>query len=218
MGVYTFVFQFVLPTTVPGVPYPVFFLTGVLAWNLFSVGSLMAGVSLLDGNTLVKKAAFPHITLPVSAVLASGVNYLATVPILIIFNVWFGIVPGLSLVLFPLLLVLLLVVAAAVGLLLAALIPRFRDLQHLVEILFMCWFLLTPVLYPMSQIESRLSAVQLIIYSLNPMVGVMNLVHAVFLGQPVSAIPMLVSGFGILVMFSLGLWVFHRLKDSLAEL
>ena len=112
------------------------------------------------------------------------INYLITLPLLIIFNLLFGIVPTLSLLLFPCMLLLLLLVALGVGLLLAALMPFYRDLQQLIEVLFTIWFFLTPVLYPMSLVAQNLPAWLLPVYELNPMVGTMHLVHTVFLGQP----------------------------------
>src|SRR5205823_7476539 len=67
MGVYTFVFRFIFRATVPGVPYPVFFLTGILAWNFVNIAAMNAAVSLVDGATLINKIAFPRIVLPLSA-------------------------------------------------------------------------------------------------------------------------------------------------------
>ena len=218
MVVYTFVFRLVFQTTVPGIPYPVFFLTGMLAWNFVSVGAMSAAVSLLEGKALISKCAFPRVALPMSAVLSSAVNYLMTVPILIAFNLLFGIGPTRSLLLFPFALILLLSVALAVGLLLAALIPLFRDLQHLVEVLFITWFLLTPVLYPMDQVARSISKNLSLLYALNPMVGVIELVHAVFLGRPVSGTIMGISLAGTTCFLVVGSLVFRRMAVHVTEI
>ena len=218
MGVYTFVFQFIFRTTVPGVPYPVFFLTGILAWNFVSIASMNAAVSLVDGATLIKKTAFPRLALPVSAVLSNAVNYLMTLPLLITFNMLFGIAPSLSLLLLPCALLLLLLVAIGVGLLLAALMPFFRDLQHLIDVLFTMWFFLTPVLYPMSLVKQNLPEDLLPVYELNPMVGAVHLVHTVFSGQPLPGTSVAVAVGGGLCLLSLGIWVFQRLARHVAEI
>src|SRR5437870_4030606 len=86
MGVYTFVFHFIFRATVPGVPYPVFFLTGILTWNFVNIAAINAAVSLVDGAALINKIAFPRIALPLSAVFSNAVNYLMTLPLLVIFN------------------------------------------------------------------------------------------------------------------------------------
>ncbi len=155
MGVYTFVFRIIFRTTVPGVPYHVFFLTGILAWNFMSIASVNAAVSLVEWSPLIKKAAFPRLVLPISAVLSNAINYVVTLPLLILFNLLFGIAPTLSLLLLPCVLLLLLLVATGVGILLAALMPFFRDLQHLIEALFTVWLFFTPVLYPMTLVTQN---------------------------------------------------------------
>ena len=217
MGVYTFVFTFIFRTSAPGVPYPVFLITGLLAWNFVSIAAMNAAISLVDGAALIKKTAFPRLALPVSAVLSNAINYLITLPLLIIFNLLFGIVPTLSLLLFPCVLLLLLLVALGVGLLLAALMPFFRDLQQLIEVLFTIWFFLTPVLYPMSLVAQNLPAWLLPVYELNPMVGTMHLVHTVFLGQPLPGTSVVVAVGGVLCLLGLGLWVFQRLAMHVSE-
>jgi ABC-type polysaccharide/polyol phosphate export permease len=218
MGVYTFIFRVIFRTSVPGIPYPVFFLTGVLAWSFVSIAVMNAAVSLVDGAALLNKTAFPRIALPISAVLSSGVNYLMTLPLLLTFNMLFGVAPTFSLLLLPCALLLLLLVATGVGLLLAALIPFFRDLQHLIEVLFTLWFLLTPVLYPMSLVEQNLPEALLPVYALNPMVGTIHLVHAVFLGQPLPGTSVAVAIGGGLFLLSLGLWIFQRLAMRVSEI
>ena len=218
MGVYTFVFRFIFRATVPGVPYPVFFLTGILAWNFVSIAALNAAVSLVDGAALINKAAFPRIALPVSAVLSNAVNYLITLPLLVVFNLLFGTAPTLSLLLLPCMLLLLLLMAIGMGVLLAALMPFFRDLQHLIEALFTIWFFLTPVLYPMTLVTQNLPESLLPLYKLNPMVGIMRLVHAVFLGQPLPGMSVAAAVGGVLCLLSLGLWVFQRLAMRVSEL
>ncbi len=218
MGVYTFVFNFIFRATVPGIPYPVFFLTGILAWNFISIAATNAAVSLVDSASLINKTAFPRLALPISAVFSNAINYLMTLPLLITFNLLFGITPTLSLLLLPCALLLLLLIALGIGVLLAALMPFFRDLQHLIEVLFTIWFFLTPVLYPMSLVRQNLPEGLLPLYELNPMVGIMHLVHAVFLGQPLPGTSVAIAVGGVFCLLSLGLWVFQRLAIHCSEI
>jgi lipopolysaccharide transport system permease protein len=218
MGVYTFVFNFIFRATVPGIPYPVFFLTGILAWNFIGIAATNAAVSLVDSAALINKTAFPRLALPISAVFSNAINYLMTLPLLITFNLLFGITPTLSLLLLPCALLLLLLMAIGIGVLLAALMPFFRDLQHLIEVLFTIWFFLTPVLYPMSLVRQNLPEGLLPLYELNPMVGIMHLVHAVFLGQPLPGTSVAIAVGGVFCLLSLGLWVFQRLAIHCSEI
>ena len=96
--------------------------------------------------------------------------------------------------------------------------PFFRDLQHFIEALFTIWLFLTPVLYPMSLVTQNLPEGLLSLYKLNPMVGIMRLVHAVFLGQPLPGRSLAVAVVGVLCLLSLGLWVFQRLAMRVSEL
>jgi ABC-type polysaccharide/polyol phosphate export permease len=91
-------------------------------------------------------------------------------------------------------------------------------LQHLIEALFTMWLFLTPVLYPMSLVMQNLSEGLLSLYKLNPMVGIMRLVHAVFLGQPLPGQDLAVAVAGVLCLLSLGLWVFQRLAMRVSEI
>jgi ABC-type polysaccharide/polyol phosphate export permease len=218
MGVYTFVFRFVFRTEVPGIPYSAFFLTGILAWNSVSIGAMSSAVSLLEGNALVKKVAFPRVALPLGAVVANAVNYVITIPILLLFNFFFGIHPSLSLLLLPFALTLMMLIALGTGLLLATLIPRFRDLQHLAEVLFVSWFLLSPVLYPMSEVANKLSETQLFVYTLNPMVGAMQLVHAAFFQQSLTWSALVNAIVAAICLFTVGLWAFQKGAPHISEL
>ena len=78
-----------------------------------------AAVSLVDGAALINKTAFPRIALPLSAIFSNAINYLMTLPLLVTFNLVFGITPTTFLLLLPCALLLLLLIATGVGLLLA---------------------------------------------------------------------------------------------------
>src|SRR6185369_12660192 len=80
MFVYTFVFKIIFQQKAAGVPFEVYLMTGILAWNFFSTAAIQASVSLVSGASLVNKSTFPRIVLPVSAVLANAVNYLVALP------------------------------------------------------------------------------------------------------------------------------------------
>lgn len=210
MCVYTFVFQFVLRLSTPGVPYPVFFLTGILAWNFIHIATMNSAVCIVDNHSLIDKAYFPRIALPLAAVLSNATNYLVAVPVLVGFNLIFGIVPDVKILLLPLALLLLLGLGLGLGLLAAAITPFFRDLIQLLELFLLAWFFASPVLYPTTLPETNLPAPVFALYQLNPVVGAQSLVRGVFLGQTVSVTSVLISAAGTLLLLLLGLWVFAR--------
>jgi ABC-type polysaccharide/polyol phosphate export permease len=167
---------------------------------------------------LVKRLYFPHVVLPLSVICSNLINYLTTIPILIVFNLALGVSPSRAIIFFPVLLILLLCLTTGVGLLAAGIQSFFRDLVQLLDVLFTMWFFATPILYPMSFLNQSLTPELLQLYTLNPMVGITLLTHAVFLGQPVSIDVVIVSACGALGLLAVGLWCFSRLSLRFADI
>jgi ABC-2 type transport system permease protein len=221
MGVYTFVFSFLFRSTVPGVPYPLFFLTGILAWNFFSIGTMNAASSVIEGSYLYNKAYFPRIVLPISAILSNGVNYLAALVLLLIFNFLGGVKLSVTFLYAPLAMALLLVVTLSIGLLMAVLAPSFRDILQLLEVVLSFWFFMTPVIYPMSlplgKLEGMHHNIPLLLYQANPMVGTVRFVQSVFLGQPVPLGQVLYTAVFSGALLALAVFLFLREQAKFSE-
>lgn len=210
MAVYTFVFKFVFRMSAPGVPYPMFFLTGLLAWNFIHISATNSGSAVVDNLTLMDKAYFPRVTLPLAAVAANLINYLVSLPILFVFGMYFGILPGTSMLLLPLALLLIVALATGLGLIVAALNPFFRDLTQLMELFFFAWFFASPVLYPVSMARENLGPGVFALYRLNPVVGVQSIIRAVFLEQDLDLLAVTFSALLSLSLLVLGWWLFQR--------
>ncbi len=217
MLVYTVVFQYVLRFKTTEIPYPVFFLTGILAWNFIHVASMNAAVSIIDNQPLIHQAYFPRVALPLAAVLSNAANYLVSLPILVLFNLLFGIVPGKTVLLLPLALLHLLALALALGLIFACVTPFFRDLIQLLELGFIAWFFATPVLYPISFPAANLSAPAFVLYRLNPATGTISLLRATFLGEPVAPGTLVYSTVVTLILLALAAGLFRRLAPRFSS-
>jgi ABC-type polysaccharide/polyol phosphate export permease len=213
MLVYTFVFKNIFGQQASGVPFQVYLMTGILAWNFFSTAAIQASVSLVSGAALVNKSTFPRIVLPVSAVLANAVNYLVALPLLFAFIVISGVGLTPALLLLPLAFLLLTIIAIGLGVLLSSLMPFFQDLQHLIEVFFTMWFFLTPIVYEINRIPEQWRSV----YALNPMVGIVEFIHTVFLGQPLHERSLAISLVGTFGILLIGLVVFRRLAPHCTE-
>jgi lipopolysaccharide transport system permease protein len=213
MFVYTFVFKIIFQQHAKGAPFEVYLMTGILAWNFFSTAAIQASVSLVSGASLVNKSTFPRIVLPVSAVLANAVNYVVALPLLFAFIVISGVRLTPSIFLLPCVLLLLTIIAIGLGALLASLMPFFQDLQHLIEVFFTMWLFLTPIVYDISLIPEPWRQW----YALNPMVGIVEFIHTVFLGQTLHAKSLAISVVGSLGILLIGLWVFRRLAPHCTE-
>lgn len=212
MVIYTVVFKYIFRLSAPGVPYPVFFLTGLLAWSFVQTATMNGATSILDNSVLIHQSYFPRIALPASAVLSNAFNYVVSVPILLLFCTLFGIVPGWTFFLLPVALLQLLAMAFGLALITACLTPFFRDLVQLLEVAFIGWFFATPVLYPASLPQTNLPVWVYRLYELNPMAGVISMVRVVFLQEEVPASTLIVSWVGTAIILGIGLTLFRRLE------
>lgn len=150
MLVYTAVFSKLVRFNAGGVPYPVYLLSAMLAWNFFNQAVSYSCNSILDNGALVKKVHFPWMLLTVSAVIAALVNYLIGLLLLIPLLIFFHVGVGLPLLMAPVMAVVTFALALGIGLLLAAGNVYFRDVQYMLAIVLQVWFFLTPIIYPLS--------------------------------------------------------------------
>jgi len=218
MCIYTLVFKYIFRLSAPGVPYPVFFLTGLLAWSFLQTATMNGAASIVDNYSLINKAYFPRYVLPVASVLSNAFNYLVSLPILIAFCLLFGVRPSWTLLLLPLALLHLLALALGLSMIAAGLTPFFRDLVQLLEVVFVGWFFATPILYPASMAEQNLPPGMHRLYELNPMNGAISFVRTVFLNEPVRPQALAISVVGALIFLVVGTVLFNRLSRRFAAL
>ena len=157
LAVFSFVFAFVLTPDIPA--FPVYLLSGLVGWTFFQ-GSLNVAVkSVVDNTSLVKKVYFPKEILPLSSVGVSLVDFALQMVVLIGFMLIFSYpFVGPNLLLFPLALVALILFTTALSMWISALNVRYRDTQHLLSLILLAWFWLTPIVYPASLLQEKLIA------------------------------------------------------------
>ena len=185
--VYLAVFTFVTKVFGNRLPdYPVFLLSGLLAWNLFSGASQGGSRSVIDNANLVKKVSFPREILPMAAIGVALVDYGLQMIVLLIFIVASG--HGLALpelALLPLAFVALLVFTTALTLWIAAVNVRYRDVGHLLNIGLVVWFWVTPIVYASGLVQSYLDTkrqILTILYFCNPLTAVVEGMHRALYG------------------------------------
>jgi lipopolysaccharide transport system permease protein len=150
-----------------GIPYPVFFLSALIPWSLFSNQETVASGSIVLNEALIKKIYFPREVLTVSAVFTRILDFIVSFGILIILMIYFN-VPILFYFLFiPLLFLIQTIFALSIGLFVAALGAYRRDFIVAVPIVMQFWMFASPVIYPLSSVPMKFRS----IYTLNPMAG-----------------------------------------------
>ena len=153
-----------------GLPYPIFAFAALVPWQFFEQGIVQSAESLVANARLVTKVYFPRLTIPIAAVLSGLVDFGVAFAVLLVLMAFYGIAPPIQALTLPLFLLLACVTAVAVGLWLAGLNAKFRDVRYTVQFLTQAWLFLTPVAYPSSLLEEPWRT----IYALNPMVGVVE--------------------------------------------
>jgi ABC-2 type transport system permease protein len=233
MLIYTFVFSFIFRVQPdPGDPsgldiFAFWLLCGLLPWTFLSNVINIGLLSLVNNANLIQKVYFTRIVLPLSIVGSTGFNWLFEMGVLVIALSIAGafVLPWLPLVIVAMLV--LAVFAAGLALLLSVANVYFRDTQYFLTILLQIWMYLTPIIYPISLVETQSDRVGglfgtpitlIDIYSLNPMEHFVSVFRQLLydnrLPDPVDALTCVLWALGV---FSIGLWVFRRNERKLAE-
>lgn len=197
-----------------GFPYPVFAFTAVLAWTYFSQALGRCSTGLVDDAELIRKIYFPRLILPFAAVVAPLVDLLIALPILLAMMLWYGIIPSPNILMLPLFVLLALLLALACGLWLGPINVRYRDIKHVIPFLIQVWMYASPVVYPVSMVPERWQ----LLYSLNPMVGVIEGFRWAVLGQgSPNLVAIAISAVAVLVLLAGGLVYFSRMQRYFAD-
>ncbi len=213
-AIMTLVFGVLLKVESDGLPYPVFALSALLPWHLFQLSLQKSSISLVGNANLLTKVYFPRVIIPFSSVLAALVDFVISLMLLFITMAIYGI-PLTWNVLWVIPLTLLTVLAAlAVGLWLSALNVQYRDVQQMVPFLIQIWMYATPIVYPINTIPEGTFRY---IYSLNPMVGVVQGFRWAFFGGSPPDMTLLISSLAVLLLLVSGLFFFRRMEKTFAD-
>jgi len=166
-----------------------------------------------DAN-LISKVYFPRIILPFAAVLSLLIDFAIAFVILLGMMLFYGIVPGIAVLTLPFLLLLAVVTALGIGLWLSALNVRYRDVGYIIPFVVQFWLFVTPVAYPSTIIPEGWRY----LYSLNPMVGVVEGFRWALLGQRNGQGELIfLSTIVVLALFVGGVFYFRRMEYEFAD-
>jgi lipopolysaccharide transport system permease protein len=214
MIIFTLIFGHFAKIPSDGLPYSIFAYTALLPWNYFSQAVSRSSDSLISNTNLVRKVYFPRLIILMAEVTSPLVDFLISFLALLVMMAWFGIAPGRGVLALPLFLLLALTTALAMGLWLSALNTRYRDVGHTVPFLIQIWMYASPVAYPVSLIPERWR----LLYSLNPMVGVIEGFRWTLLGTETPAFGLIaVSATVVLALLLGGILFFKRMEHTFAD-
>jgi lipopolysaccharide transport system permease protein len=215
MLVFTFLFDRIAKLPTDGIPYPVFSFTALLPWGLFVVALNQGSRSLVAHNNMVTKIYFPRLILPMSSVFAGLVDFAIAFVILVGLMLYFRVTPAYELLwTLPFFLLLALITALGVALWLSAFNVKYRDVNHALPFLTQFWLFLTPVAYSSSVISEKWQ----LLYSLNPMAGVVNGFRWALLGSGNGPdITLWISATISILIFISGLFYFRSMEKTFAD-
>lgn len=197
-----------------GIPYPLFSYAALVPWAFFSHGLSQASNSLVGSGNLIKKVYFPRLSIPIASVTSGLIDFALAFTVLLGMMLYYGTVPTGNVIWLPLLLLLTLITSLGVSLWLSALNVQFRDVRHAVPFLTQFWLFATPIAYP----SSLLSEPWRTLYSINPMVGVVEGFRWALLGAETAPGPMvIVSALAALAILVSGTFYFRRLEKTFAD-
>jgi len=168
--VFTIVFGSFAKMPSDGLPYPIFAFAAVLPWTYFAEATRRAATGLVDDADLVRKVYFPRLIIPLAKVTAPLLDFAIAFCILLILMACYGVMPSVKLLAIVPLIMIAGLFALSIGLWLGPINVRFRDVKHTVPFMLQIGMYASPIVYPLSQVPAEWKA----LYSLNPMVGVIE--------------------------------------------
>lgn len=210
----TIVFGILLKVQTGNLPYPIFVLSALMPWHLFSTSLQKSSISLVGNANLITKVYFPRLIIPISSVLAVLVDFIISFVILIVMMLIYKIYPTWQILWVIPLILMSVLTATAVGLWLSALNVQYRDVQHLVPFLIQIWMYASPIVYPISIVPEGVFRT---LYGLNPMVGVIQGFRWALFGETPPDMTFLVSVVVVILLFVFGLFYFRRMEKTFAD-
>jgi lipopolysaccharide transport system permease protein len=206
--IFTIVFGKVARLSTDGIPYFLFSTVAIIPWTYMSQAMLQSSQSLVQGQQLLDKVYFPRLLYPLTPVLARLVDFVISILIIIVVALYYRVIPTWNLLYLPLFIVLMVSIPTGIGLWLSALAIRFRDVKHAMPFVVRMLIYTAPIVYSASSIPETYR----FIYSMNPIVGVIEGFRSCILG---TAMPWPFIWPGILTSFILllgGALYFKRME------
>lgn len=197
------------------IPYPLLVFCGLLPWQFFSTAMSESGASLVTNSNLISKVYFPRLVITVSSVITSFVDFLISAVFLAGLMIWYRYVPSATIALLPLFILLAFAASLGVGLWISALMVKYRDFRFIVPFIVQFGLYVSPVGFQSTVVPENYR----ILYSLNPMVGVIDGFRWCLLGpqQFVYWPGVWVSVVGVAILTVTGLWYFRKTEQTFAD-
>jgi lipopolysaccharide transport system permease protein len=215
MVLFTVVFGRVIGVPTDGIPSPVFYYAALLPWMYFSSTVSQSGLSLVSNARLITKVYFPRSALPIAPALSGMVDLGIGTLILFAMMAYYGLHPTWKLLLWPILVFMLASLSCTVGMMLAALNVRYRDVKHAVPFLLQLWLFATPIVYPAKIIPEHLRPLAYF----NPLTGIVSAFRSVSVPNHDIDWPSLcISTLIIMILLVVSIAYFSKAEETLSDI
>ena len=217
--VFTVFLGLVVRVAIPGLPYPIFVYTGLLPWMFISGGILGCSTSLIGNANLLTKVYFPRVLLPTAYLGTRLVDFAISFVILgafiliYRFGLHYQLQPTWRLALLPLIVVLMSLFTLAVGTLFSSLNVKYRDIGVALPVLIQLWMFTSPILYPPSMVPEKWRT----LYSLNPIVGLIQGFRAALLGTELPVLSLAVCAVVTIILSGCAAFLFRQTEKGFAD-
>jgi lipopolysaccharide transport system permease protein len=217
--VFTIVFGKIANIPTDGLPQPLFYMTGVVAWNYFASCLTVTSNTFVANASIFGKVYFPRLTVPVSVVITNLMTFVIQFSIFLCFLLFFylkgaTLKPNIFILVTPYLIIQMGMLGLGFGILISSLTTKYRDLTFAVAFGTQLWMYATPIVYPMSQIPERWQW----FFALNPMAAIIETFRYAFLGA--GSVKLLYLGISLgvtLAVLGIGIVFFNRIEKTFMD-
>lgn len=215
MIVFTVVFGRLAKLPSEGVPYPILVFAAMLPWQFFANSLSECSNSLITNSNLISKVYFPRLIVPTSAVVVSFVDFMISGMILLGLMAWYNFVPSWQILTLPLFILIAFAAALGAGLWLASLNVQYRDFRFIVPFIVQFGLYVSPVGFSSSVVPEKWR----LLYSVNPMVGVIDGFRWAILGGETQLYwPGFILSMGLVtLLLTSGVWYFRKMERTFAD-
>ncbi len=210
---FTIIFGTVAKISTDGIPYTLFSSVALVPWVYMSVAMAQSSESLLVGSKMLGKIYFPRLLFPITPVLARLVDFGISILIILCVMIYYQVAPTWNLLLFPIFLIMMISIPMGIGLWLSSLNIRFRDVRYILPFFMQILMYTAPIVYSASAIPDHFR----FLYSLNPIVGVIEGFRACFLGTPMPWLYIWPGMITAVILLLSGAWYFKRMERIIVD-
>ena len=202
------------------VPYAIMVFSGMLPWQFFANSLFTSGQSLTGNSSLISKVYFPRLIVPASTVVVAVVDFLLSLLILGAMMIFYRFMPSWHILFLPLLLILAFVTSLGPGVFVAALNVKYRDFRFLLPFVIQFGIYVCPVGFSSTVVREKLGDGLFLLYSLNPMVGVIDGFRWAILGPAANFyLPSFLISLAVSVLLlAAGIWYFRKMERTFADI